>query len=194
MKGRGADIKGVGGRWVVVGSKYCRRLPTTDYRLPTQQGYTLLELIITMAILGIAARFMLPGIDDWQTKRSFRNLVAEVEQDIFGAREQAEALNTTTRLLTTRLGDSYTFTVFSSSVPTAVCNAAGVWNQVSTRTETYPTRFELTGAGVGNVCFYRDGTASGGVYTFQQKDGGTQYGNATIQVTVATGAPDVSGL
>jgi prepilin-type N-terminal cleavage/methylation domain-containing protein len=158
-----------------------------------ERGYTLLELIITVAIIGLAAKFMLPGMDGWTLRRAFNNALGDLERDIITASQEAEMRNTTVRIFMVRAGDTYTITTFFSTdnPPPTVCAANGNWTTLTTRTEKLNSQFEITGNGVGNVCFYRDGSSSGGTYNLGQKDGGTNYGSAVVGVTLATGAPDV---
>ncbi len=155
-------------------------------------GFTVLELLIVVAIIGTLAVFVLPGIDTWTAKRSYRNLYHDLVTQLAEARSEAQIRATTLRVLTSRNGDNYTVTTFFSPAPVANCNAAGVWTQLSQVTLEAPTLFEITGNGIGNVCFYRDGSASGGQYNVVQKDGGNDIGGAAVTVTIATGYLDVT--
>ncbi len=155
------------------------------------QGYTLLELMITVAIVGIAARFILPGIDAWTLEQDFENAVYDMERDLQTARELAQLQNTTARVLVVRNQDEYTVTTYLADSPTSLCSTSGSWTPQSARTFALSSIFELTGSCVCNVCFFRDNTATGGTYNFLQKDGGTDYGIGTLQVTIATGFIDV---
>lgn len=157
-------------------------------------GFTLMELIIVVAIIGITAKFMLPGMEGWTLQRAFNNALGNLERDVITARQASETRNTTVRVYMVRAGDTYTVTTYANTdaTPPTTCTTAGSWTTLASRTEVLSSQFEITGSGIGHVCFYRDGTSSGATYNLVQKNGGTEFGNATMDITIATGVPDVT--
>lgn len=157
-------------------------------------GYTLMELIITVGIIAVMAKFTMAGMENWTARSKFSNTLGNLERVLIVARQEAEARNTTVRVLTVRTGDNYTFTTYKNNdtPATSVCDGSGSWTVLSTSTEEVSAHFEITGNGVGHTCFFRDGTASSRTFNIVQKDGGTDIRSATVIVTVATGMPDVT--
>ncbi|MCB2081026.1 MAG: prepilin-type N-terminal cleavage/methylation domain-containing protein [Rickettsiales bacterium] len=157
-----------------------------------QKGFTVLELLIVLALIGIVTAQVLPVSTNWTAKES----LSETSETLMGAlndtRSEAQIRSTTTRLLVQRNGDTYTLTAYTSPSPVNNCDTTGTWNALFTRTMEINNQLELTGTGVGHVCFYRDGTASGGVYTIAEKADGGEIGSKTITVTIATGYLDVA--
>jgi prepilin-type N-terminal cleavage/methylation domain-containing protein len=157
-----------------------------------EQGFTLLELLAVLAIIATVSLFGLPAIQEWNAKKSFGKSVNEFYSGLSRARLEALEKNTVTKIVTTRNSDTYTVISYNNSSASAACNAAGGWTQIESMTVNMNSNFEVTGSGIGTVCFYRDGTSSGGIYNIAQKNGQTNLGNASINVILATGFIDVT--
>lgn len=158
-----------------------------------ENGLTLLELIITMAIVAVVIAFAGPNLGDNRIKKEFKNYYDTVRQKIADTRNTALGGGTTGRLLVSKDEDEYTLTIFRADTPTTVCDASGSWTQVNSFVLTLNTRFEITGTGVdNNTCFYRDNTASGGTFNVVQKDGLSNYGTSSITIVTATGYIDAT--
>lgn len=149
-------------------------------------------MLISLAIIAIVVAVAAPNISDSNVRKGFRVAYYELVDNLKEARIEALTRNTTVRVLFDGDPGGYTMTAFFSDLPTTTCDATGVWTQLFSRTLNLTSRFQVTGTGVGNVCFYRDNTASGGTYSMTQVDEGDEYGSATITVTIATGYLDAT--
>lgn len=155
-------------------------------------GFTLLELLAVLAIIAVVALFGLPTIQEWNSKKSFGKTVNDVYSILSNARLEALGKSTIVKVATSRSTDTYTITVSYNASASAACSAAGGWTQIESTTLNVNSNFEITGSGIGNVCFLRDSTSTGGVYNIVQKNGLTNLGNTTINVMLATGFIDVA--
>lgn len=157
-----------------------------------QRGFTVLELMISLAIIGIVIAIVKPNLTQSKIKKEFRNSFQEIVDHLKTARIESITRNTTTRVLLTGTAGNYTMTAFFSASPTTTCDASGTWTQLYSHTLSLSDRFVITGTGVGNVCFYRDNSSNGADYSLDQVDGGTEYGAGTINVSIATGYIDAT--
>lgn len=156
-----------------------------------ENGFTLLELLAVLAILAVVSLFGLPAFQDWNAKRSFHKSINDIYSSLSLARLQAFTRNTTTKITTSASGDNYTLTIYSNATSVTNCATTTGWTSIDTTTIRLNTNFQITGTGIGNVCFFRDGTSNGGVYNVTQKSGQTDLGTAVISVILATGFIDV---
>ncbi|MCH2037428.1 MAG: prepilin-type N-terminal cleavage/methylation domain-containing protein [Rickettsiales bacterium] len=155
-----------------------------------ENGFTLLELIITLAIIATVTVFAIPNLENTKIKREFRGYYELLNQLIVTARITAIGQGNTARLLVERDNDEYTMTVllYAGPDPIGPCNDTGTWTQIDQQIITLNTRFEITGNRVGtNLCFFRDNSSNGGGYVIEQKDDGTDFGISNINIAQATG-------
>lgn len=158
-----------------------------------QQGFTLLELIITIAIIGIV--FVVgsqSGLSQWATKGEAKNTLATMLSEIGLLKDESLNRNTTTRMTLVNSSGTYTLTKFFSAAPTTTCSSAGSWTQISSREIDMSAQYEITGTAMANLCFYRDGTSSGGTFSIAPTDIGSQHKTYDLEVTIATGFIDVT--
>lgn len=153
-------------------------------------GLTVLELLVALAIIGIVATAA-PNFWTWVKSYGYKNSYHQLQDSLSSLRNEALSKNTTARLVIEKSGDVYTLRSYVSSVPVANCSVSGSWTQLPDEILNVPGAFQITGAAMTNLCFYRDGSASGGTYTITQKDGGTDIGRAVITISMATGYMDV---
>lgn len=153
------------------------------------KGFTVLELLITIGIISAVVAVIGPNFGDWQRKQALENSYKELENHIHTLKSEALIRNTTSRMLLSQDGETYTITAFVAPTPTPSCDPTGAWVQLYTKELFVPTSYTLSGSGVGgNVCFYRDHSASGAQYDYT----GGSVGTASIIVTMATGYLDVT--
>lgn len=157
----------------------------------TNTGLTVLELLITLAIIAIVATTA-PNFFSWTKRYGYKNTYHHLEQTLSSLRSEALSQNTSTRLVVENNGNAYTLHSYVTPTPVSSCDSSGGWTDLSSEALSIPSSFQVTGDGVSGVCFYRDGSASGGTFNITQKNGGTDIGSATITVIVATGYLDVT--
>lgn len=155
------------------------------------KGFTLLELLVVLAIIATATSFLYPSFSSVSIRKGFQADVKSFEAEISNARLQAFSRGTTVRVNTVKNGDEYILTTLASDSPTNSCGTAGTWVQISRNTVEMNSNFNVTGTGIGNICFYRDGTSNGSAFNFAQKNELTDIGRANINIYIATGFIDV---
>lgn len=158
----------------------------------SSDGFSLLELMAVMAIMGTLTLFGLPAIQEWNAKKSFQNSVNDVYSYLSRTRLEALSRSTITKINTYRDDDNYLIRIYYNSSPSAACSSTNGWTQLDSRTIRMNSNFQMTGSGIGDVCFLRDGTSSGGIYNIAQKNSQTNLGNASINVVLTTGFIDVT--
>ncbi len=144
-----------------------------------------------MAIIATASILAIPYFQEWGAKKSFEKSINEIYSELSQTRLEAFSRGTTTRITTSRDNDEYTLIMYYNDTPVDNCAAAGGWNVIKTTALEFDTHFEATGSGIGNICFYRDGTSTGGAFSIDQKDAGVNLGSADISVVLTTGFIDV---
>ncbi len=159
-----------------------------------QQGFTLLELIIVLAVIGLVSTVVGTGMENWTTKKTYKNTYDQLVYEINTAKGTAQLRSTTSRITTAgTAGGDYTVTMYISATPVTTCSTAGAWTLVSTKTVEGSLSYQITGTGIDNdMCFYRDGTSNGGTFVISPIEASTTLTTATITVTIATGFLDVS--
>lgn len=131
-----------------------------------QKGFTLIELMIVVAIIGILAAVALPAYQDY----TVRSKMSEVILAASGCRT------------------SITETIQSAASQLPAANAWGC--ESSTATSQYVAKVETSNAGKisvtsQNIKNKTGGTATGGVVTLKpMKDATTAFGNTDVGLTV----------
>ena len=155
-----------------------------------RDGYTILELLVTIAILALIAAIINPDFGTWVKRQSFANSFDDLYSNLMTVKSEAMTRGTTSRInLTLQVDGTYTISGYVSALPTPTCSSGAVAIQLFSRELSVPSGYQVTGNGVGNVCFYRDGSSTGGQYVYD--DGGAGTGTGSISISVATGYLDV---
>lgn len=148
--------------------------------------------MVVVAIIGTATLFAVPTIKDWQVRNSLNESIDEIYSSLVETKQLAYAKNTTSRILVTKSGSSYTINIYSLPTPSSACDSSlATWVTSTTRTFTLNSNFNITGSGIGNICFYRDGSSSGGAFSFSKVVNGAYDMGADITVVIATGFIDL---
>lgn len=164
-----------------------------QHNIGSEGGFTLLELIVTLGVVVVLLSAVSPSYDGWIAKKTLQNGYTELKNQLAEARSAAISRNTTSRMLLQLNAGTYTLTGFISAAPVTGCTPAQINTQIFTRQMDLSDLYQITGTGVGNICFYRDGSSNGASYLIDQVTmGGTDLGSAQIDVTIATGYIDAT--
>ncbi len=155
-------------------------------------GFTLLELMAVLSIIAVVSLFGLPAFQDWNAKRSFQRSINDIYSSLSRGKMEALTRNITTKVNTSQSGDAYTLTTYYNATAVTNCSTTTGWTSLDVLTTNLNSNFQITGTGIGDVCFFRDGTSSGATYTISQKNGQTDLGSGVISVILATGFIDVT--
>lgn len=156
-----------------------------------QSGFTLLELLVVFGIIAVSAIFTAPYLQDWNKRSSFENSVSEIVTLLYQVKNESFLKSTTTKIVANKDGDNYDFEIFEASTPITDCAATTTWTEISDNEVSFNSKFEILESSLTDICFFRDGTSTGGTYEIRQKDSGTDLGTADISVSIATGFIDV---
>jgi len=162
--------------------------------MSNNKGYTLLELLVTIAIIAsVIAIGSGSGIGEIRQKKTAQNTQKELRDQLATIRNHATSKNTTTRLVITQTGSTYSIGLQSASAITSDCNSTSVtWQVIQLKEIDVHANYSITGtAFVNDLCFFRDGSSTGGNYIIAPVSGatGTTY---TLDITLATGYIDVT--
>lgn len=138
-------------------------------------GFTLIELMVTIAVLGIALGIAVPSFGDWIRKERVRGAAAEVESWVKYARSEATRRNSIVYLLATS-GNNWQLVASTSDTACTVLSACDLKSLDASRNARL-TLDAISGHFSGTQISPIDG-----LLTF---NGGT---NATESVTIGSGS------
>lgn len=158
------------------------------------KGFTLLELLVTIAVIAIVLSVSTSlDLDNWNAQKTFTNTFNSLQSELSSLRNEALMRNTTTRIVITSSSGTYTINTYYSPSPVSTCSSAGSWTSlVSSRTLSMHSKYQMTGSAMSNICFYRDGTSSGGTLTIAPITANSALKTAVVTITMATGYLDVA--
>ncbi len=111
-----------------------------------KDGFSLLELMVVLAIMGTATLFAVPTIKDWQIRNSLNEAIAEINSGLVESKQISFAKNTTSRILVSKAGNNYTINVYSLPAASSVCDSSlATWSLNKTKTFTLNSNFNITG-------------------------------------------------
>ena len=77
-------------------------------RMDDRKGFSLIEMVIVIAILGIVATFAVPAFQNYVRNRNLKTAAQEIASEFFVTRERALAENTTYRIVFDDINNQYT--------------------------------------------------------------------------------------
>ena len=87
------------------------------------------------------------------------------------ARNESLQRKITVKITTSKNDDDYNFKIFTASTAITSCASPTTWTQIENKTISLHSKFQISGSGIGDVCFFKDGTSSGGLFQIRQKNG-----------------------
>jgi prepilin-type N-terminal cleavage/methylation domain-containing protein len=168
------------------------RYINNDGRNRRSGGFSLLELIVVMAISGTILLFAYPTLQKWNRNQSLEDNVKEFYRSLTDARFTALSRGTTVRVNIAKTGDVHTITRYYLTDAKTSCDSSEPWVNLDSKEVILNSNFASSGTAIdNNICFYRDGSSSGANLSFSQKDGGEDLGQASMEVIMATGFVDL---
>jgi prepilin-type N-terminal cleavage/methylation domain-containing protein len=161
-----------------------------------QRGYSLTELLVVVAIIGVLSLVTIPGFINMYRARKLRTSLTKVANDLRGARQAAVSHSSTVRMAYAENGRAYY--LYESTDEGATWNALGanprmVEDTVYFANEGSANAFTDTvdGGEPGNlpdIVFLRNGVAQapGGQGKFLLKSNYTDIGKNTFTLSVRT--------
>jgi prepilin-type N-terminal cleavage/methylation domain-containing protein len=154
-------------------------------------GFTLLELLVVLSVIGVLTLFTAPYLQNWNIKNSYNNSLSSISGVLSNARIESLQRLTTVKVTTTKSNNSYNLKTYYSQSAVSDCAANTTWNLLTNETISINSAFTISGSGIGDICFFKDGTSTGGAFAIRQKDGSSNIASADISVVIATGFVDV---
>lgn len=119
-----------------------RRLPTTHYQLPTSNGFTLLEILLSVGLITILAGLSMPVAQRFQVQNDVLIASTTIAQNMRRAQIESQAVN----------GDS-TWGIKIQSGSVVVFQGTNYASRVTTYDETFDLPTSITPTGLGEVVF-----------------------------------------
>ena len=150
----------------------------------SQSGISLLEIIIVIAIVGIAAAIAVPNVQNWAQSRTINNDLASIQQVIEFSRSQSSAqgrafyiIGPTSGTLNVHYAEDNNLlacpnasTVKASQYPSGIIPDSTVLTKHGNGTPGTAGVYSGTNQ---TICFFPDGTSSGGGFQLAYK--GDEY-------------------
>ena len=141
--------------------------------LHNRRGFTLLELIIALALAAILMAIAYPNYRDWQQSASYKEVSRKIAGTMLDARSRAVSSNREHRVtLTLDSGGGNNANTFTIEIGNRSSNSTG-WNPVGSGSGTLTSGVEVRGTA---DCSQTNGTI---VVTFTPKGGAPGAGPAT---------------
>jgi prepilin-type N-terminal cleavage/methylation domain-containing protein len=162
-------------------------------KMRKQKGFSLLELLVTLTVLGAAITFTVRAtMQDSVKRKEVQNTATKIRDEIVMLRDKAISMNTSSRMVISSSSGVYTMTTYTSPTPTTTCNGSETWTTVFTQTVDIVSSYQITGTALSNLCFYRDGSSSGGAIIISPIVAAVGDKTTTIDIMTATGFLDVT--
>lgn len=131
-------------------------------KVPSHKGFTLVEIMIVLAIMGIMAAIAMPNYRTYMAQRRLNGAVRQVYGDLMAARQRAISENRTIGVVFG--SDNHGYTIFADTDGDG--SADGGETVLQTR-DIYPAYYDVWVDGQGLlVDFYTNGTSRNPVINF----------------------------
>jgi type II secretion system protein H len=143
------------------------------------KGFTLIEIITVIAIIGVLAAVLTPNIGSWVGKSKLRTGADELQQLL--AFMKGESLSRGTTIKAEISEDDNSIAIYSSSESTTNCQSSEVEWSIMSNNLVFNNIELISEVENDDLCFFTNGSSNGGRLTLSSK-----HGEYEVQVLSAT--------
>lgn len=148
-----------------------------------ERGFTLVEVVTTIALIGILSAILVPNISDWSKKRGVSAETNEARSLLNYAKGYSLNNRTTTRVA---FDEEASRLVVFSGVDVQSCSISLDWVALDTNAILKKSNVVFSSSDEA-ICFYKDGSSSGGEIQLSN-----DYAKYVLSVFSATGFIELS--
>ncbi len=143
------------------------------------KGFTLIEIITVIAIIGVLAAVLTPNIGSWVGKSKLRTGADELQQLL--AFMKGESLSRGTTIKAEISEDDNSIAIYSSNESTTNCQSSEVEWSIMSNNLVFNNIKLISEVENDELCFFTNGSSNGGRLTLSSK-----HGEYEVQVLSAT--------